>query len=211
MKSDNKSRILLFTFYFLLSTSLIAGEDESRLEGFLDGLESYSAAFEQIQFNESGEQLEKAIGVVYMRRPGMIHWSYWEPYTQLIISDGVSLWIYEEDLEQVIIKDVSDSIEDSPAAILAGDVVINDHYVVISQGVHDGKAWMELTPRDIESQYAAIKLGFVENQLTDMELYDSMDNKTVIRFLDTKRNTKLNLELFQFTPPEGVDVIDSRP
>jgi len=203
-------RMVLFVICHLSLVSVHALEPENRLEVFLQDLDTYSAAFEQTQLNERGEELEQSVGVVYMRRPGMIHWSYWEPYAQLIISDGITLWIYEEDLEQVIIKDVSNSIENSPAALLGGEVDINEHYIVLEQGVSEDINWMELTPRDIESQYSTVRLGFQNDQLVRMLLLDSLGNQTLIRFLDTKRNTSLKLELFQFTPPEGTDVIDSR-
>jgi outer membrane lipoprotein-sorting protein len=43
-----------------------------------------------------------------------------------------------------------------------------------------------------------------------MILNDHLGQTTVIKLLDMKRNNALNIELFQFTVPEGVDVIDSR-
>ena len=194
----------------VLSASVVAGEPETRLERILGELESYSAAFEQIRLNTAGESVESAIGVVYMQRPGRIHWAYWEPYVQLIISDGASVWIYEEDLEQVIIRDATDSIEDSPAAVLGGNVNIEEHYIVLEMGVEEGTDWLELTPKDLDAQYESIRLGFVDEQLTGMVLLDGLGNRTNIRFLDTQRNPALAPELFRFMPPEGVDIVDNR-
>jgi chaperone LolA len=195
---------------FLLSSLANAGEPEARLEKLLNGLESYSAAFEQTSENNAGETTETAIGVVYMQRPGRIHWAYWEPYIQLIVSDGVSVWNYEEDLEQVIIRDASDSIEDSPAAVLGGKVDIEEHYIVLELGEEEGIEWLELTPKDLEAQYESIRLGFVNEDLAGMVLNDGLGNRTNIKFLDTQANPKLADELFKFTPPEGVDIIDNR-
>lgn len=194
----------------ILSSLAYAGESEERLEKLLAGMDSYSAAFEQTSENSAGETTEAAIGVVYMQRPGRIHWAYWEPYIQLIVSDGVSVWNYEEDLEQVIIRDASDSIEDSPAAVLGGEIDIEEHYIVLELGVEEGIDWLELTPKDLEAQYESIRLGFVNEELTGMVLNDGLGNRTNIRFLDTQANPKLAPELFQFTPPEGVDIIDNR-
>ena len=201
----------LFTFYFSLFTSPgFAETPETRLDHFLEGLETYSAAFQQQLFNESGEQLEKSLGVFYLRRPGMFHWAYYEPYSQMIISNGITLWIYEEDLEQVIIRNIGDSLGQSPAAILGGNVKIAEHYLVIDMGNSEGLDWMELTPRDIDSQYTSIRLGFEGNHLKKMLLYDNLGLQNLITFIDTKRNTKLNIELFDFTPPTDTDVIDER-
>lgn len=180
------------------------------LDNFLNGLQTYSAGFEQEIYDETGKELEKSYGVFYMRRPGMFHWAYYEPYSQMLISDGVNLWIYDEDLEQVIIKNIANQIGNSPAAILGGDVKINEFYVVIRMDRDDGFDWLELTPRDIDSEYKTIQLAFKDNQLMKMVLFDNLGQQNMITFLDTKRNPPLNLELFSFTPPQGVDVIDNR-
>lgn len=212
IKSSFKS-FLLSTLYFSLFTAsnvLYADSPAQILDEFLSGLETYSAAFEQRLIDETGEELETSVGVFYMRRPGMFHWAYYEPYSQVIISDSLSMWIYEEDLEQVIIKDISNQIESSPAAILGGDVKLTDHYVVIDKGLEDQTHWLELTPRDIQSQYDYIRLGFMDEHLKKMILTDQFGQQTDIDFLDAKRNPQLNIELFSFTPPEGTDVIDNR-
>jgi outer membrane lipoprotein carrier protein len=195
---------------FAFISSVAADGQAKQLDDFLSDLETLSAAFEQTSLNQFGEELEKSVGVMHVRRPGMFHWAYWEPYVQYLISDGVNLWIYDEDLEQVSIRDISNVIEDSPAAILGGEIDINEHYVAINMDTTDGNDWIELTPRDVESQYSSIQLGFKEGQLYSMILLDHLGQTTLIKLLDMKRNTALNIELFQFTVPEGVDVIDSR-
>jgi outer membrane lipoprotein carrier protein len=202
--------ISISVYLFAFMSAAAAEGQVKQLDDFLNDLETLSAAFEQTSLNQFGEELEKSIGVMHVRRPGMFHWAYWEPYVQYLISDGVNLWIYDEDLEQVSIRDISNVIEDSPAAILGGEIDINEHYVAINMDTTDGNDWIELTPRDIESQYSSIQLGFKEGQLYSMILLDHLGQTTVIKLLDMKRNTALNIELFQFTVPEGVDVIDSR-
>lgn len=202
---------LFFACNLLLVTCYSYAEaPETKLDHFLDGLETYSAAFKQELYSESGEVLEKSTGVFYLRRPGMFHWAYYEPYSQMIISDGVTLWIYDEDLEQVIIRNLGDSLGQSPAAILGGDVRIADHYLVIALDKSEGLDWMELTPRDVDSQFRTIRLGFAANHLKKMLLFDNLGQKNLITFLDTKRNSQLDIQLFDFTPPQGVDVIDER-
>ena len=180
------------------------------LNSFLDGLKTYSAGFKQQVFDDSGKELEKSDGVFYMRRPGMFYWAYYEPYSQMFISDGLNLWIYDQDLDQVIIKDVSNQLGNSPAAILGGNVDISHLYVVNRMQTKDGLDWLELTPRNIESEYKTIRLGFKDGQLAQMVLFDNLGQKNMITFLDAKRNPPLNLKLFSFVPPKGVDVIDDR-
>lgn len=203
------TRLVIISFLLLPHTG--AQAREARLDLFLKNLETFSAGFEQTLLNEYGEELEKSVGVVYMMKPGKFHWAYYEPYSQIIISDGITLWIYDEDLEQVTIKELAGSIEDSPAAVLTGDLDIDKHYLVIDQGISKGMDWQELTPRDLDSQYKSVRLGFKGDNLAAMVLYDNLGQETRIKFLDTKRNLSLKEDLFEFKPPEGVDIIDERP
>jgi chaperone LolA len=205
-----RSLLQAFVSCVLLLVAAARAEPGNPLEMFLSGLDTLSAGFEQTLSNELGEELERSVGAVYVERPGKFHWAYWEPFPQLIVSDGRSLWIYDEDLEQVTIRDVIASIDDSPAALLGGDVDLDAHYVVIDAGEVDGVQWLELTPRDIESQYETVRLGFREGQLAGMELFDNLGQKTRIAFQDVRRNPPLERSLFEFSPPEGVDVVDER-
>ena len=74
----------------------------------------------------------------------------------------------------------------------------------------DGTDWLELTPRDVDSQYSSIKLGFEHEKLAKMVLNDNFGQQNIITFLDIKLNTSLDINLFQFSPPDDIDIIDSR-
>ena len=205
------------TSYFFISVSFLfaitghAQDGTEQLDLYLKDIDTYSAAFEQNLINDNDELVENSYGVFYLRRPGMFHWAYVDPYSQMLISDGQSLWIYEEDLEQVIIQDIGDSLGRSPAAILGGNVEINEFYLVIDRGISEEHHWLEMTPRDVKSQYNSIMLGFKKGQLSKMLLFDNLGQKNMIDFLDIKLNKTLNLELFSFNPPAETDIIDNRP
>ena len=132
------------------------------------------------------------------------------PSPQQLISDGNNLWIYDLDLEQVSVRRLDNSIDDSPAAILGGDVAIEAHYQVLALPVEQSLSWFELTPLNPDSQYAAIKLAFKEQTLHTMVLLSQLGQNTRILFSDVVRNGSLAPGLFDFTVPEGVDLIDSR-
>lgn len=207
------SGFLLVTCHLLLVTVCVKAAEEhdiNKLERFLEGLETFQAEFTQTLLGQDGEIMEKSGGMVYIKRPGRFHWHYSEPYSQYLISNGRSLWVYDEDLEQVTIRDIGASMADSPAAILGGEEDIDRHYVVVDKEGDGDIDWIELTPRDVESQYQSIRLGFRDNRLVAMTMLDSLGQETEILFLDGKRNPELQEGLFEFQPPEGVDVIDDR-
>jgi len=214
LSSFKFSYFLLFTFNFILVGGTVHAQERvkevNRLERFLQSLSTFQAAFEQELIGEDGEVIEKSTGVVYIKRPGKFHWHYREPYSQYLISDGKSLWIYDEDLEQVTIRDITGTMENTPAAILGGEVDIEKHYAVVDAKDTGKLDWLKLVPRDNESQYESVRLGFRQDRVAALVLFDSFGQETRISFLDARYNPELNDSLFEFVPPEDVDVIDDR-
>ncbi|HKK16651.1 MAG TPA: outer membrane lipoprotein chaperone LolA [Gammaproteobacteria bacterium] len=201
---------LLCTFCFLLAFPAYAGNAQGPLEKFLQDLESFKADFTQTLSNEHGEVLETSSGVVYMQSPQKFRWVYQEPYSQLIITDGTTLWMYDEDLQQVTIHDVSETIDSTPAAIISGQENIDAYYIKNAMGEIEGADWIELTPRNVDSQYSSIRLGFDNGELAMMILFDNLGQVTRIDFSNISRNKRFGGPLFTFSPPDNVDVIDDR-
>ena len=208
---------IVFRSFYLRKSALICGlilclavnASNNPLDVFLEELDTFSADFEQTLLDTAGEVLETTKGTVQLRRPGMFSWLYNEPFVQEIISDGKTLWVYDKDLDQVTISDVSDAIEDTPALIFSGNYILSEHYV-INELESDEYAWVELTPRDIESHYRSLRLAFSGNELAAMLLSDSLGQTLFITFTNGSRNPDLNRELFRFTPAGNIDVIDAR-
>ena len=180
------------------------------LEAFLEGLETFAADFEQRLTDEAGAELEISRGRLRLRRPAMFFWSYREPYAQTIVSDGATLWIHDEDLAQLIIKDAPDSVADAPALLFSGDADLAEHYEMVERQGNGGLRWLELTPKDPEAQYSGLRLAFSEGALRGLTLSDSLGQTTLILLHKTERNPPLAPELFRLSPPEGVDLIDLR-
>lgn len=199
-----------FIFLYLLYTFQLAYANGNPLDNFLNGLETIESNFSQTLVNESGQMIENSSGTLYLRQPAQFHWAYEVPYTQHIISDGQSLWIYDEDLEQVTIRNITEDLSQTPAGIILGDNNITEHFIELELGNIDGFDWVELTPKDIESQYSSIKIGFDNNKLGMLLIHDSLGQITRIDFIDVKRNIKIDENRFVFTGVEGIDVIDER-
>ena len=193
--------ILLFCLFFIRAS---AWASDDPLTNFLDKLDSLQSDFTQTLINEKGQALEKTSGVLYMKQPGKFYWAYQQPYSQKIISDGSTLWIYDEDLEQVTIRTMGDSIDQTPAGIILGDSDLNKHFVQVEMGKIEGFDWVELTPRDPETQYRLIKLGFDQDNLGMMIIEDNLGQTTRIDFQSINRNVELDNSLFSLTLPEDV-------
>jgi outer membrane lipoprotein carrier protein len=77
-------------------------------------------------------------------------------------------------------------------------------------GKIEGYDWIELTPKDVENQYNSVRLGFDDNNLGMMIMFDNLGQVTRIDFHNPVRNKRFGGPLFTFETPEGVDVVDER-
>jgi outer membrane lipoprotein carrier protein len=178
-----------------------------RLEQFLAGLTTLTAGFEQQLFDEYGELMETATGEVAISKPGKFRWEYQQPYSQLIVTDGSTLWVYDVDLEQVSVNPVANGGAGSPAELLVGDLDLDQHYDIVEAGVEDGVAWVSLTPRGDTTQYNSIEIGLDSSEIRGMKLRDNLNQLTTIRFDHVLRNGEIAEDRFNFVPPPGVDVM----
>ncbi len=182
-----------------------------RLKAFIEQTRSGSADFNQTVLDRSGKNIQQSSGSLQFSRPGKFRWTYLAPYEQLIVGDGVEVWIYDKDLNQVTARKLDAALGASPAALLAGDNAIEQNFELKSAGTKDGIDWLEATPKSAETTFERIRMGFKGADLDTMELKDQFGQLTVIRFIDLKRNPSLSPELFTFTPPKGADVIRDAP
>ena len=58
-----------------------------------------------------------------------------------------------------------------------------------------------------KENFQRVKLIFADKELKGLEFYDQLGQHTIVHLSDIKTNPKLQKNLFQFTPPRGVDVV----
>lgn len=192
----------------LLTGALWAADGPEHLRLFLEDLRTLEAKFEQSVLNESHTEAERFQGVLSLKRPGHFRWDYNEPYKQLIVADGKRIWVYDSDLEQISNSSQEDALRGTPAQLLSDSTPFEENFEVIDIGKSQGMAWVELIPRDPESQFVRILLAFMGKELRRMEMADQFGQITRFQFYDIRRNPPLADELFVFEPPEGFDVLD---
>ena len=197
--------------FFLLVAWLLSGASEASsiadLKALLRNTKTAHAQFAQVVLDKDLKLLQQATGSMAFARPGRFRWEYDKPYEQIIVGDGVRLWIYDKDLNQVTVRKLEGALGASPAALLAGSNEIDQGYTLSAVGNEQGLDWLEAVPKAQDTVFERIRLGFSKTGLEAMELRDQFGQVTVIKFSVMKRNTELPSEWFRFTPPEGADVI----
>ena len=181
-----------------------------QLESALRGLSSFRAEFRQVVTNAEGEETETAAGTVSLARPGKFRWDYREP-EQLIVSDGVTVWLYDADLAQVTIRPAAETLIGTPALLLSGRSDISAEFDVADGGDEDGLAWIVLTPKSAESDFRELAVGISDGQIRRMRLVDRVGQTTRLEFDSIERNSRFAEGTFSFTPPPGVDVVGTAP
>ena len=58
------------------------------------------------------------VGQLRHRAAGKFRFIYEKPYKQTIVSDGTTVWLYDEDLNQVTIRKLGDTVSEQPLALL---------------------------------------------------------------------------------------------
>jgi chaperone LolA len=200
-----KIRFCLLSLLVYSGAAVAGGVDA--LKAFIGDTRTAKASFSQTVLDQNGKLRQKSEGTLAFSRPGKFRWVYQKPYEQLIVGDGSRLWIYDADLEQVTMRKLGEALGSSPAALLAGSNDIEKHFTLKDAGVSDGLDWLEARPRDKESTFETVRMGFAGNTLAAMELKDSFGQTTLLKFSALVKNPAVNPGDFKFTPPKGADVI----
>jgi len=194
---------LLFPF-FLEAASL------ERYKLFIDSTETARAAFEQKVYDRSGKLVQETRGSFVFQRPGRFRWIYDAPADQVIVGDGARVWIYDRQLNQVTVRKLTAALGSTPAALLAGGRGIESAFALSDGGTRDGLEWMEAKPRERETGFELVRMGFGPNGLQAMELTDNFGQTTRLRFSNLVRNPEVNPSDFRFSPPKGADVLGDK-
>ncbi len=183
------------------------GATLERLREFVHDTQTARASFDQTVTDKNGRVKQEASGQFAIARPGKFRWSVDKPYQQLLVGDGERVWIYDPDLNQVVKRRNDQALGSTPAALLAGKDDVERAFDWHDLPSADGLDWLGATPKDKESSFTEIRLGFNGSSLAALEVFDNFGQRTLIRLTHLERNPKLSPELFKFTPPKGADVV----
>ena len=196
-------KISLIAAFCLISFHLSASE----LTDYLNNLHTFKAGFTQSVYSPSNKAKQKSSGLIIVKSPDKFYLEYNEPYKLIYVADGKKLWSYDEDLEQVVVKEQGNLLINTPAMLLGNPKDLTQSYHIEKAGTSDDWLWFELTPKNENNNFEMVSLAFAEGILKAMEMRDNFSQVTRLVFNDIVKNPKLNKNHFKFIPPKGVDVI----
>ncbi|MCG8394530.1 MAG: outer membrane lipoprotein chaperone LolA [Pseudomonadales bacterium] len=191
----------------LLSTAVWAGPTDDLLDR-LRKLESLKGDFEQVVLDKGGTHMQEASGEFQVARGNRFYWSTEMPFAQLAVSDGNTVWVYDQDLEQVVVRPLSKDLGQTPALLFGGKPADVAAAFDISERHRDGAdVTYRLTPKGTDPLFDQLDVTFQGEQPASMRLQDALGQQTVIDFRGLRVNAGIDDTLFHFVPPEGTDVI----
>ena len=203
-----RSLLIITAFLLSLFSSQVPATAVASLKNFVDKVQTFRAGFSQTLLDQNFRVLQKSGGSMLFARPGKFRWSYDTPYQQLIVGDGEQVWFYDQDLEQVTARKLDITLGSTPAALLAGGKTIEQDFDLQEIEAQGELEWLEASSKSEDTSFELIRLGFSRTgELREMILRDNLGQLTWLIFSQTEHNPALPDDLFQFTPPAGVDII----
>lgn len=200
-------KLTVCLFLLLGSLPLKAETGTELLERFLKKTTTMQAGFKQQLHDNHGFLLQESAGQFSLQRPGKFLWDYVQPYEQKIISNGIKIWIYDSELEQVSIKKYDQVLTGAPVLLLDKQQSLYEDFTVSDLGKKAGLFWVSLKPKTAENDFKQIKIAMAGENLDTMKLIDNFDQTTTLVFTNLKTNLRLAKGLFEFVPPSGTDIV----
>jgi len=185
----------------------VQADGVSSLKKFYDQTHAVKADFHQIVTDRQGQKIQEVYGAMQLKRPNKFRWDYSKPFEQQIISDGKQVWLYDTELAQVSVRELSKALGSSPAALLAGDDNLEKNFKLMNAFRKDGLDWVSTNPKDSDTGFNKISLAFKNDVLQEMDMVDSFGHQTRIVFSNVVHNPVIEPKTFLFKPPQGVDVV----
>lgn len=194
------------------SSSLTANALANRIDQHYNSLRSLEVRFAQ-QYDGMGMNRRES-GVLLLKKPGKMRWTYSQPVGKLFILDGHDGYFYtpgDTEVQRVPVKKLDDMR--SPLRLLLGHSKLARELTGLSIApAANGSYTLSGIPKGMEKRVAAFSVTATAEgviQSLRVEETDGITNSFV--FTDEKPNAAAPDANFVFTAPAGVHVIEGMP
>jgi outer membrane lipoprotein carrier protein len=179
-----------------------------------DSIKDFSADFVHTY---QGGVLRKQVterGKVVVKKPGKMRWEYQTPEKKLFVSDGVKIYSYVPEDNQVIVSSVPEGDRaGAPVLFLAGKGNLTRDFTAENVDVPAGfpaqTRAVKLVPKVPQPDYDSLILVVDQPSLTlrGIVTLDTQGGRSSISFANLKENVGTPDKVFAFSIPRGAEVI----
>lgn len=181
-----------------------ASADSALLQRRLAKISNFSGTFVQQVKAQSGQLVQEGRGQLLLKKPYFFNWKMQAPDKMTLISDGKTLWMYTNELEQVTLMKLSDLVDNRLLLLLTtNDSRIWKAYQVQHQGNQ-----FTLIPKNNRGQHFEIDIDN-SGKLKSFAIIEEDGQRSSYQFTHQK-TVKLPQRLFVFHVPKGVIIDDQR-
>ncbi|MCZ2135508.1 MAG: outer membrane lipoprotein chaperone LolA [Burkholderiales bacterium] len=203
------------SFFALITAALLpaAAHAQSAANALTDfrsytrDLQTLSGQFSQEVRDKSGRVSRQSAGTFAIARPGKFRFTYDKPFKQTIVSDGTTVWLYDEDLNQVTIRKLGDTLSEQPLALLLDPAAADRLFDLKLLPPSGSIGFIEAQPKKADAAFTDLRVAMVALQPQEITWRDALQNVNTLRFGDIQKNAKLAPDAFAFVPPKGADVL----
>jgi outer membrane lipoprotein carrier protein len=205
--------MLLGLFLLLPGTSRGQSAEQlaQRVDKYYNGLHSLRVSFTET-FRGMGMDRQES-GILLLRKPGKMHWSYAHPEGKVFLLDGKYAWFYspgDAQVERVAASQLDDLR--SPLRFLLGHTQLQKELVGLSLTTTAEGMELSGVPKGMENRVQKIVLGVNgDGVIRSMEILETDGAVTSFKFTDSVPNAPAPDGEFVFHVPEGVGVIEGLP
>lgn len=177
-----------------------------RLAALLEGMRSIEADFVQRLYDEDGTLVQQSEGHVLLAHPGRFRWQTRAPFEQLVVSDGHTVWQYDPDLAQVVIRPMDQRADQLPSLLLSGDIAaVEAQFEIDSVPAQDAGEHFELRAHEPGGLFSRLDVGFSGGVLRSLSIGDGLGQRTEMIFSAVTPLVAAVPDAFTFVTPPGVD------
>lgn len=190
-----------------------AVNEARRVEEALNGVKGLIASFTQTVESPGlpRPQIEK--GTVYLLRPGRMRFQYDVPKGKLAIADGRKTYLYLPEERQVLVAPLDARSPASGVSILMQRIDLAATFTVgWGPGPERGPRPLMLSPRAPQPEYEYLLLTTGPDRLVkSLTIVEPLGSRVTYRLERVRRVDTLEDELFEFSPPAGIEVQEVGP
>jgi outer membrane lipoprotein carrier protein len=184
-----------------------------RVEEALNGVKGFVASFTQTVESPGLPRPQVEKGTVYLLRPGRMRFEYDVPKGKLAIADGRKTYLYLPEERQVVVAPLDPRSAGSGVSILLNRIdLVATFSVGWGPGPERGPRPLMLTPRAPRPEYEFLLLTTGPDRLVkSLTIVEPLGSRVTYRLERIRLVDTLSDDLFEFTPPAGIDVQEAGP